>query len=147
GPAELGDASAARLWALAEGADTPVRVHCASENRAGALLEVGATRAGAMTPEEALAFGRSAGNGEPGVGGGGPRPAPAFARVPAMGRLLSRGGRRVAEDATATATRHRAQLRARRTPPALRPGCGTAPSAAGGAASSSSAGISTRGSR
>src|SRR5690606_34528743 len=60
GPADLDDANAARLWSLVEGAGAPVLVHCASGNRAGALLAIGAARAGAMTPQEALAFGRSA---------------------------------------------------------------------------------------
>lgn len=57
----LNRADAARLWALVGGAPGKVLVHCASGNRAGALLALGAADSGEMTPEQALAFGRSAG--------------------------------------------------------------------------------------
>ena len=53
--------NAARLWRLIEGAEGRVLVHCASGNRVGALLAIGAVNEGGMTPEEALAFGASAG--------------------------------------------------------------------------------------
>lgn len=43
-------------------ADGPVLVHCASGNRVGALLAIGAARAG-LPLEEAIAYGRSAGMG------------------------------------------------------------------------------------
>lgn len=41
--------------------DGTTLVHCASGNRVGALLALGAARAGAMTPEAALDFGHDAG--------------------------------------------------------------------------------------
>ncbi len=53
--------NAAQLRALLAGTDGTVLVHCASGNRAGALLAVGAVDAGEMTPQQALEFGRSAG--------------------------------------------------------------------------------------
>jgi len=62
GPAGITDANARALWELV---GTPDRggalVHCASGNRVGALLAIGAARAGAMSPEAALQFGRDAG--------------------------------------------------------------------------------------
>ncbi|WP_202845295.1 beta-lactamase hydrolase domain-containing protein [Luteimonas saliphila] len=61
GASDLSDANAAALWQLLEGAEGTVLVHCASANRAGALLAIGAARSGAMGPVEALAFGKSAG--------------------------------------------------------------------------------------
>lgn len=62
---DLTAANAARLWSLIEGAPGPVLVHCASGQRAGALLALGARDAGAMSPEAALAFGQSAGMSAP----------------------------------------------------------------------------------
>lgn len=53
--------NAARLRALIDNAGGPVLVHCASANRAGALLAIDAAQTGAMTPVEAVAFGQSAG--------------------------------------------------------------------------------------
>jgi uncharacterized protein (TIGR01244 family) len=53
--------NARRLWSLLKVTQAPVFVHCASGNRAGALLALGAAQSGGMTPEAALAFGRSAG--------------------------------------------------------------------------------------
>lgn len=53
--------NAAQLRALLEGTQGTALVHCASANRAGALLAVGAMEAGEMTPQQALEFGRSAG--------------------------------------------------------------------------------------
>ncbi|WP_165967443.1 beta-lactamase hydrolase domain-containing protein [Luteimonas aestuarii] len=58
---DLTDDNAARLRALIDNAGGPVLVHCASANRAGALLAIGAARSGGMTPVEAVAFGQSAG--------------------------------------------------------------------------------------
>ena len=49
------------LWRAIGDAKGPVLVHCASGNRAGALLALGAAREGGMAPEQALAFGKSAG--------------------------------------------------------------------------------------
>lgn len=53
--------NARRLWTLLKTSDAPVFVHCASGNRAGALLAIGAAHSGGMTPEAALEFGRKAG--------------------------------------------------------------------------------------
>jgi uncharacterized protein (TIGR01244 family) len=53
--------NARRLWTLLKTSDAPVFVHCASGNRAGALLAIGAAHSGGMTPEAALEFGRQAG--------------------------------------------------------------------------------------
>jgi len=53
--------NARRLWTLLKASDGPVFVHCASGNRAGALLALGAAQSGGMAPEAALEFGRSAG--------------------------------------------------------------------------------------
>lgn len=52
---------ARRLWTLLKVSGGPVFVHCASGNRAGALLALGAAQSGGMTPEAALEFGRRAG--------------------------------------------------------------------------------------
>jgi uncharacterized protein (TIGR01244 family) len=52
---------AALLWSLVEGAPGTLLVHCASGNRVGALLAVGAATQGGMDVEKAIAFGRSAG--------------------------------------------------------------------------------------
>lgn len=61
GAADLDAANAARLWHLVEAADGPVLVHCASGNRVGALLALGAAWEGGVAPEQALEFGRAAG--------------------------------------------------------------------------------------
>lgn len=53
--------NARRLWTLLKVSDAPVFVHCASGNRTGALLALGAAQAGGMSPEAALEFGRRAG--------------------------------------------------------------------------------------
>lgn len=55
--------NARRLWTLLKASDAPVFVHCASGNRAGALLALGAAQSGGMAPEAALEFGRKAGLG------------------------------------------------------------------------------------
>ncbi|MCA0393322.1 MAG: tyrosine-protein phosphatase [Proteobacteria bacterium] len=57
--------NASRLWTLLQGAPGTVLVHCASANRAGALLALAAAQHGAMTPVDALAFGRAAGLSSP----------------------------------------------------------------------------------
>lgn len=59
--ADITPENAAALWQLLAQARGSVLVHCASGNRAGALLAVGAARAGQMSPEQALEFGRTAG--------------------------------------------------------------------------------------
>jgi len=56
------EANADALMQALQQADGPVLVHCASGNRVGALLAIGAARAG-MPVEEAIAYGRSAGLG------------------------------------------------------------------------------------
>lgn len=53
--------SAHRLWTLLQQAEGDVLVHCASANRAGALLAIAAARHDGLAPEEAIAFGRAAG--------------------------------------------------------------------------------------
>lgn len=53
--------NARRLWTLLKSSGAPVFVHCASGNRAGALLALGAAQSGGMAPEAALEFGRAAG--------------------------------------------------------------------------------------
>lgn len=53
--------NAARLWSIIEAAAGQVMVHCASGQRAGALLALGAHQVGGMSPDAALAFGQSAG--------------------------------------------------------------------------------------
>ncbi len=55
--------NAARLWRLVSQANGPVVVHCASGNRVGALLSIGAWQQGGMTAQQALEFGKSAGLG------------------------------------------------------------------------------------
>ena len=55
--------NADRLWALLKDAKGPVVVHCASGNRVGALLSIGAWRQGGMSPRQALEFGKAAGLG------------------------------------------------------------------------------------
>lgn len=61
GAADVTVEKADALWRRLEEARGPVLVHCASGNRVGALLAIGAVRHGGMTPAEALAFGRTAG--------------------------------------------------------------------------------------
>lgn len=61
GAGELDAENAARLWALVGESAGRVLVHCASGNRAGALLAIGAALQGGMTPVQALEFGRMAG--------------------------------------------------------------------------------------
>jgi uncharacterized protein len=62
GAAGITDANARALWDLVgTPGDGAVLVHCASGNRVGALLALGAARSGALTPEQALQFGRDAG--------------------------------------------------------------------------------------
>lgn len=61
GAADVTVEKADALWRRLEQARGPVLVHCASGNRVGALLAIGAARHGGMTPAAALAFGRTAG--------------------------------------------------------------------------------------
>jgi protein tyrosine phosphatase (PTP) superfamily phosphohydrolase (DUF442 family) len=49
------------LWQALQGAKGTVLVHCASGNRAGALLALAARQEGGMAPEASLAFGKAAG--------------------------------------------------------------------------------------
>ncbi|MEO6517712.1 MAG: sulfur transferase domain-containing protein [Pseudoxanthomonas sp.] len=63
GATDLTPANAAALWSLLERSPAPVLLHCASGNRVGALLALGAAEQGGMTPQQALAFGKSAGLG------------------------------------------------------------------------------------
>jgi uncharacterized protein (TIGR01244 family) len=59
--AAVDEDNARRLWTLLKATGAPAFVHCASGNRAGALLALGAAHSGGMTPEAALEFGRKAG--------------------------------------------------------------------------------------
>ena len=61
GAGGIDDANANALRAALDAADGPVLVHCASGNRAGGLLALMQAQSGAMTIEQALEFGRSAG--------------------------------------------------------------------------------------
>ncbi len=63
GAADLTPSNAAALWSLLERSPAPVLLHCASGNRVGALLALGAAEQGGMTAQQALAFGKSAGLG------------------------------------------------------------------------------------
>lgn len=69
GAADITIANGAALWHAVEGAPGPVLVHCASGNRVGALLAIGAANGGGMDKREALEFGKAAGlsNAEPRV--------------------------------------------------------------------------------
>ena len=53
--------NASLLWQAIRDAEGPVLVHCASGNRVGALLALGAANEDGIAPDQALAFGRSAG--------------------------------------------------------------------------------------
>ncbi|HVI58712.1 MAG TPA: protein tyrosine phosphatase family protein [Luteimonas sp.] len=61
GPRDLTPEAAHALWQAIETAPGQVLVHCASGNRAGALLAIAAVREGGMAPEQALAAGRKGG--------------------------------------------------------------------------------------
>ena len=63
GAADINAAHADELWKLLGRSQGTSLVHCASGNRAGALLALGAWRQGGMTPQQALDFGKSAGLG------------------------------------------------------------------------------------
>lgn len=61
GTEDVDRAHARRLWQAIAEADGKVLVHCASGNRVGALLAIGAAEARDLTPEQAVAYGRAAG--------------------------------------------------------------------------------------
>ncbi|GAB3729216.1 sulfur transferase domain-containing protein [Luteimonas pelagia] len=63
GAAGVTPEAARALWALLESETDggATLVHCASGNRVGALLAVGAAQSGAMSTEQAIEFGRAAG--------------------------------------------------------------------------------------
>lgn len=63
GAVDLTPSNAARLWDVLGHTRAPVLVHCASGNRVGALLALGAAEQGGMTAQQALDFGKSAGLG------------------------------------------------------------------------------------
>lgn len=63
GGADINAMHADQLWKLLDESQGTSLVHCASGNRAGALLALGAWRQGGMTPQQALDFGKSAGLG------------------------------------------------------------------------------------
>lgn len=59
--ADIDAAHADKLWQRIDAAPGRVMVHCASGNRVGALLAIGAARHGDMSPQQALEFGQRAG--------------------------------------------------------------------------------------
>ena len=61
GPGDLTPENARLLWRSVQGDSGTVLVHCASGNRAGALLALAAVQAGGMSPQAALEFGKAAG--------------------------------------------------------------------------------------
>lgn len=61
GPGDLSSGNARRLWQSLQGNDGTVLVHCASGNRAGALLALAAAQVGGMSPQAALEFGKASG--------------------------------------------------------------------------------------
>lgn len=61
GKDDITPANAASLHALLERQDGAVLLHCASGNRVGALLALGAARIDGASPQDALALGREAG--------------------------------------------------------------------------------------
>lgn len=61
GTRDLTPEAAHALWQAIEAAPGKVLVHCASGNRAGALLAIAAAREGGVAPEQALDIGRAAG--------------------------------------------------------------------------------------
>jgi uncharacterized protein (TIGR01244 family) len=61
GANDLTPEAARTLWQAIDAAPGKVLVHCASGNRAGALLAIAAAREGGMTPEQALELGREGG--------------------------------------------------------------------------------------
>ncbi|KGM51555.1 hypothetical protein N792_10555 [Lysobacter concretionis Ko07 = DSM 16239] len=63
GAGDVNMANAEQLRQLIEQAPGPVLVHCASGNRVGALLALGAAKDDGMTTDQAIAFGREAGLG------------------------------------------------------------------------------------
>lgn len=63
GAAAITGENATRLWQLLSQANGPVVLHCASGNRVGALLSIGAWQQGGMSPRQALEFGKAAGLG------------------------------------------------------------------------------------
>jgi uncharacterized protein (TIGR01244 family) len=63
GAGDVNMANAEQLRQLIEQAPGPVLVHCASGNRVGALLALGAAKDDAITTDQAIAFGREAGLG------------------------------------------------------------------------------------
>lgn len=63
GAGDVSTANAEQLQRLIAQAPGPVLVHCASGNRVGALLALGAAKDDGMTTEQAIAFGRDAGLG------------------------------------------------------------------------------------
>jgi uncharacterized protein (TIGR01244 family) len=61
GPQDLTPEAARTLWQAIDASPGKVLVHCASGNRAGALLAIAAAREGHMSPERALELGREGG--------------------------------------------------------------------------------------
>lgn len=63
GAGDITPANARELWRLVEAAPGTVIVHCASGNRVGALLAIGAALEGGMSHQDAIDFGKASGLG------------------------------------------------------------------------------------
>lgn len=61
GADDITEAKGRELWALLQREPGPVLVHCASGNRVGALIAIGAATAGGIAPQAALELGRASG--------------------------------------------------------------------------------------
>ncbi|MFT3670154.1 MAG: sulfur transferase domain-containing protein [Pseudoxanthomonas sp.] len=61
GKEDIGAANAQALHALLQGREGKVLLHCASGNRVGALLALGAAQIDGLPADDALALGRAAG--------------------------------------------------------------------------------------
>lgn len=61
GADDITEAKGRELWSLLQGESGTVLVHCASGNRVGALIALGAAKAGGMAPQAALELGKASG--------------------------------------------------------------------------------------
>lgn len=61
GADDITEAKGRELWTLLQRQSGTVLVHCASGNRVGALIAIGAAKAGGITPQSALELGKASG--------------------------------------------------------------------------------------
>lgn len=61
GADDITEAKARELWSLLQRESGTVLVHCASGNRVGALIAIGAAKAGGLAPQAALELGKASG--------------------------------------------------------------------------------------